>query len=290
MTFSEKLIELRKNAGETQDALGDALGVSGKTISKWESAATEPDLSMLTALADHYGVSMDTLFGRGTPPTIADLMKKELGEQPDGAAVCQKAFEYTRAIICSMGNFDKYTRLQDAVPALDINFGDTFRSNVEHSLGALLTYHTPDVRMSMQVFRNPADFAWLRANRDALSDFFGIFADPDALAVLYALNRADFSEDFTAVYLAEKSGVPVDKVEAFLEKLEKLEGIGEPQHLSRSTVETLDGERVVYNYVGSGAVMGLLCIAQVLVTGWGGMNCWSWNGICKLIGEKEETK
>ena len=32
MTFSEKLTELRKNAGETQDALGEVLGVSGKTI------------------------------------------------------------------------------------------------------------------------------------------------------------------------------------------------------------------------------------------------------------------
>ncbi|MBR5444676.1 MAG: helix-turn-helix domain-containing protein [Clostridia bacterium] len=40
MTFSEKLTELRKNAGETQDTLGELLGVSGKTVSKWEGGAS----------------------------------------------------------------------------------------------------------------------------------------------------------------------------------------------------------------------------------------------------------
>ena len=104
------------------------------------------------------------------------------------------------------------------------------------------------------------------------------------------LNRADFSEDFTATYLAEKAGVTTETTETVLAKLQNIEGISQPMHLSCSTMETLDGERVVYNYSGSGAVMGLLCIAQVLLTGWNGNNCWSWNNICKLIGEKEETK
>ncbi|MBQ8641600.1 MAG: helix-turn-helix transcriptional regulator [Clostridia bacterium] len=290
MTFSEKLTELRKNAVETQDALGEVLGVSGKTISKWESAATEPDLAALLAIADHYGVSVDTLLGRGAPMTVPELMKKEMREQPNGAAICQKAFEYSREIICAMwGGMDQYDHMQDAVPVFDKPFGDTFRSNMEHPLAAMLTYHTQDVRMSMQVFRNPAQFAWLRDNRDALADFFGIFADPDALTVLYTLNRADFSEDFTSVYLAEKAGVTVEKTEAVLEKLQHLKGISEPMHLSRSTVETLEGERVVYNYSGSGALMGLFCIAQVLLTGWAGNNCWSWNDVCKLIGEKGEN-
>ena len=290
MTFSEKLTELRKNAGETQDALGEVLGVSGKTISKWESAATEPDLAALCTIADHYGVSMDTLLGRGTPATVPELMKKEMREQPDGGAVFQKAFEYAREIICAMWNgVDRYERMQDAVPVLGKPFGETFRSNIEHPLGALITYHTPDVRMSMQVFRNPAQFAWLRDNREALADFFGIFADPEALSVLYTLNRADFSEDFTSVYLAEKAGVTVEKTEALLEKLQHIEGIAQPMHLSRSMVETLEGERVVYNYSGSGALMGLFCIAQVLLTGWDGSNYMSWNDVCKLIGEKGEN-
>ncbi|MBR5445193.1 MAG: hypothetical protein IKV57_03670 [Clostridia bacterium] len=256
-----------------------------------DTGVTEPELSALLAIADHYGVSVDVLLGREGPMTVPELMTKEMREQPDGAAICQKAFEYSREIICSMwGGMDRYKNMQDAVPAFDKPFGDTFRSNIEHPLAAMLTYHTPDVRMSMQVFRNPAQFAWLRDNREALADFFAIFADPDALAVLYTLNRADFSEHFTSVYLAEKAGVTVEKTETVLEKLLTLTGIEEPRHLSRSTVETLEGDRIVYNYSGSGALMGLFCTAQVMLAGWYGNNCMSWNAGCKLIGEKEETK
>ena len=36
MKFNEKLIELRKQKGLSQDELGNALGVSRQTISKWE--------------------------------------------------------------------------------------------------------------------------------------------------------------------------------------------------------------------------------------------------------------
>ena len=58
MTFSEKLTELRKNAGETQDALGEVLGVSGKTISKWETAKGLPDISLIEPLANALSVSV----------------------------------------------------------------------------------------------------------------------------------------------------------------------------------------------------------------------------------------
>lgn len=43
MNFNEKLIELRKSKGLSQDELGNALGVSRQTISKWELAQSYPD-------------------------------------------------------------------------------------------------------------------------------------------------------------------------------------------------------------------------------------------------------
>ena len=42
MNFNEKLIELRKSKGLSQDELGNALGVSRQTISKWELAQSYP--------------------------------------------------------------------------------------------------------------------------------------------------------------------------------------------------------------------------------------------------------
>ena len=55
------LATLRKNADMTQQEVADRLGVSNKTVSKWESGGGFPDISILPALAELYGVSADEL-------------------------------------------------------------------------------------------------------------------------------------------------------------------------------------------------------------------------------------
>ena len=41
MTFSEKLVELRRKAGLSQEALAEKLGVSRQAISKWETGVSQ---------------------------------------------------------------------------------------------------------------------------------------------------------------------------------------------------------------------------------------------------------
>jgi len=289
MTFSEKLTELRKHAGETQEVLGEFLGVSGKTISKWESGATEPDLTALLAIADHYQVTADVLLGRESPSDVKALIHKEMQAQNSTAACFHRAFEYSHHIIASM--FDAHDNpdtepLQDAVPSYRIQ-PISYRTNVELSMGALITYVTEDVRLGIQVYRNPAEFRWLYEDREKLASLFALLGDPDALAALYTMERADFSMEFTAVYLAEKAGIPPEKAEAILETLLTFKGLTDTGHLSRSTIETLAGNRTFYRFDGSGAVMGLVSLAKILTDGWEGNNCMSWNGLCRMIGEKE---
>lgn len=66
------LATLRKNANMTQQDVADRLGVSNKTISKWESGGGFPDIVILPALAELYGVSADELLAgeslRGEAP------------------------------------------------------------------------------------------------------------------------------------------------------------------------------------------------------------------------------
>ena len=64
MNIAENLARLRKERGMTQEALGDLIGVSAQTISKWENATTGPDISLLPAIADVFGVTIDALYGR----------------------------------------------------------------------------------------------------------------------------------------------------------------------------------------------------------------------------------
>ena len=62
--FGDRLAGLRRSTGMTQDALASRLGVSAQAVSKWERAVCCPDISLLPALADTFGVSIDLLFGR----------------------------------------------------------------------------------------------------------------------------------------------------------------------------------------------------------------------------------
>jgi 2-polyprenyl-3-methyl-5-hydroxy-6-metoxy-1,4-benzoquinol methylase/DNA-binding XRE family transcriptional regulator len=58
-----KIALLRKNRKMTQQELGDAIGVSYQTISKWENGVTMPDIGMLPELAEHFHVTVDELLG-----------------------------------------------------------------------------------------------------------------------------------------------------------------------------------------------------------------------------------
>ena len=55
------LASLRKAAGMTQQDAADRLGVSNKTVSKWESGGGFPDITVLPALAELYGVTADDI-------------------------------------------------------------------------------------------------------------------------------------------------------------------------------------------------------------------------------------
>ena len=61
MEFNEKLQELRKSKGLTQEELAEKLGVSRQAVAKWESGETIPDLEKCKLLAELFGVSLDDL-------------------------------------------------------------------------------------------------------------------------------------------------------------------------------------------------------------------------------------
>ena len=55
--------ELRNRDGVTQDALAEALGVTGQAISKWENESGYPDIEYIIPIANFFNVTIDQLFG-----------------------------------------------------------------------------------------------------------------------------------------------------------------------------------------------------------------------------------
>lgn len=59
--IAQRLAELRRAKGYSQEALANELGLSRQAVSKWERAESSPDTENLIALARLYGVSLDDL-------------------------------------------------------------------------------------------------------------------------------------------------------------------------------------------------------------------------------------
>lgn len=61
MKFHEKLQQLRKEKGLSQESLAEVLGVSRQAVSKWESGSTYPEMEKLITLSDLFGVTLDSI-------------------------------------------------------------------------------------------------------------------------------------------------------------------------------------------------------------------------------------
>ena len=81
MILAETIIQLRKQAGWSQEELADKLGVSRQAISKWESAQSVPDLNRILDMSRLFGVSTDILLKDDLGPEfIAENPPTELND------------------------------------------------------------------------------------------------------------------------------------------------------------------------------------------------------------------
>ena len=87
MEIGNKIHQLRKISGMTQEQLSEKLNVSRQTISKWESGNTSPDLESIVKISKIFHVSLDDLLTEGDAKvteknnekiTLEDLMKINL--------------------------------------------------------------------------------------------------------------------------------------------------------------------------------------------------------------------
>ena len=82
MTFAQKLQELRKAAGLSQEELAEKLGVSRQSVSKWELGQAYPETEKIIELSRMYGVSLDVLLKGEEPPAPAGSPERASSSRP----------------------------------------------------------------------------------------------------------------------------------------------------------------------------------------------------------------
>lgn len=75
MNIGNKIKELRKAKGITQEELANSIGISFQAISKWENNIALPDITLTPKLASYFGVSMDELFDFDLQKNKDEIMK-----------------------------------------------------------------------------------------------------------------------------------------------------------------------------------------------------------------------
>lgn len=79
MDFNNRLYQLRKQKGLSQEELANRLNVSRQTVSKWEVGDSTPDMEKLIAISDLFDVSLDKLvMGKEDEPQNPTTTKSEL--------------------------------------------------------------------------------------------------------------------------------------------------------------------------------------------------------------------
>ncbi len=76
MVFHNKLYNLRKQKGLSQEELANRLNVSRQTVSKWEIGDSTPDMEKLIAISDLFDISLDELVMDKVPPETGETSKK----------------------------------------------------------------------------------------------------------------------------------------------------------------------------------------------------------------------
>lgn len=94
LAMAQRLVDRRKAAGLSQEALAAQLGVSRQAVSKWERSESSPDTDNLIALAALYGVSLDELlYGEAVDSTDDSQADDEAQNSNTGTKASDEAEE-----------------------------------------------------------------------------------------------------------------------------------------------------------------------------------------------------
>jgi len=160
MKLCEKLYELRRAAGLSQEELAEKLNVSRQAVSKWENGAAQPELSKLVELSRLYGVSVDELLSleeaekNGTsvdadaPAPVAPTAQ----ETPSPAQPRRVKLLRAAAVVClaaavglALYNNHRVKQLEERVRSLQWQIMD-----VQSSLSSQISYISSSVREAME--------------------------------------------------------------------------------------------------------------------------------------------
>ena len=127
MEFNNRLYQLRKQKGFSQEELASRLNVSRQTVSKWEIGDSTPDMEKLAAISDLFEVSLDELIlGKQTQVTKREDAAPSVGQVLQEKVLTPKNGEIAKKVLKWLGIGFGVVLLIEVVSMIIVYFVDGF--------------------------------------------------------------------------------------------------------------------------------------------------------------------
>ncbi|MBR5445192.1 MAG: helix-turn-helix transcriptional regulator [Clostridia bacterium] len=207
MKLGENIRLYRTKLNLTQEALGEAVGVSAQAVSKWESDASLPDTALLPRIAAALQVSTDALFGilPGSQQTMLESLYAYHHQAPKDQQVrMQNAWEMTfHGFMSSMWQYSRENIQELPSHCVQIQWDEGFGQGWYYAESPAFVF-TP----------RPAD-GWERvlADDEKIRAVFSAMGDADVWkAMLWLLHHKPFYK-FLFPVLCRDTGIPAEAEE-----------------------------------------------------------------------------
>ena len=259
--FIKRIRSLRKAKNKKQADVAEAIGVSAKTYSKWETGENEPNFSAISMLADYFEVSPAVFFAKEVISDTKTMIEAEF-DGLNAAEAVDKAFElqfWSVRTLAEKALFsEEYENVTVEPPRNRVNPKNNHAITAFASREAYsMMYNGSDANISISVMPSEDRCSWLYSERDRLSEYLSLMGDPDMLCLLTYILSFGASERYSAGYLAEKAGIGTEKAVALLRRCASLE------ICDQCITQTGDKVTELYSSQPGGMLLGLLTIAHL---------------------------
>ena len=136
MKIGSNIAALRKEKGITQEELANALGVSAQAVSKWENNSSCPDVSLLTVIADYFGVTVDALLRSGAE----EITRADQPSTDNNVAAVRGGKRNVRIKVTQPNGKETNVKVPFGVVKMGLRVGNVFglQRDAADKIGALL--------------------------------------------------------------------------------------------------------------------------------------------------------
>ncbi len=280
----ERLSALRLQKGLTQEAVANAIGVSNRTISKWETGVSLPDVEYIPLLADFFDITIDDLFGR---VSVKGSFYDDIGKAFEGRHPSQNismTFSLLHDLLrSSYSRLKGIPSLADVIPDRVVS-GDMYRIVGSSNAGFEMLVNSPHTNMALALFQNEDDFSWLDNHSNDLIPLFKLLSHPLGMKLIKTIYSQGFTPRFALDYIARRMGAEIAEVKPLLDLAVLAKVCGKLE------ADLRDGMTEIYECHCNGMVLAILDLAYELICG-EDRNEFFYGGTARLIrGKMHENR